>query len=148
MCQELVETGEKMRIGLVSCAKTKLSGIHAARDLYVSPLFPKAFTFAETTCDRVYILSAKHGLLGPEARVRDYDVTLNHASGREREDWSKRVLQQLESKITTGDELFFFCGKRYREHLIMKLNGKHRCVVPLCGLSLGQQLRWYKQKSA
>jgi len=100
-----------MRIGLVSCAKTKLRGCHEARRLYVSALFQKAFIFAEITYDRVYILSAKHGLLRPDDRIRDYDVTLNHLSSNEQKRWSELVLRQLERRIASDDELFFLRRK-------------------------------------
>jgi len=136
-----------MRIGLVSCAKTKQKGVHPAKELYCSALFRQAFSFAVATCDRVYILSAKHGLLMPETRIRDYNVTLNSASRHERQRWGKRVLQQLENRVAPGDELFFFCGKKYREYLTPALHGKCHLLMPLRGLSLGQQLHWYKMKT-
>ncbi len=137
-----------MRIGLVSCAKMKLRGVHESRRIYISPLFRKALASASASCDRVFILSAKHGLLDPETRIRDYNITLNEFSKAQRERWSKRVLQQLKGKVLPGDELYFFCGKRYREELIAVLRDTHPCVVPLQGMSIGEQLRWHNTKTS
>lgn len=54
-------------VGLVGCASQKLKRPAPARELYVSPLFKKASAYAEATCDRWYVLSAKHGLVHPDA---------------------------------------------------------------------------------
>lgn len=52
-------------VGLVGCTSQKLKRPAPARELYVSSLFKKASAFAERSCDRWYVLSAKHGLLHP-----------------------------------------------------------------------------------
>ncbi|WP_395858435.1 DUF6884 domain-containing protein [Arthrobacter sp. KBS0702] len=43
-------------------------------------MFKKASAYAELTCDRWYILSAKHGLLHPDEIIQPYDMRLgtNH----------------------------------------------------------------------
>jgi hypothetical protein len=65
-----------MRLALVSCVKRKASGPRPAKDLYVSPLFRALRTYAETSSDTWYILSAEHGLLHPETVVAPYERTL------------------------------------------------------------------------
>jgi hypothetical protein len=69
-------------VALVSCAKAKRTQAAAAADLYVSPLFQKMAAFARATCSRWYILSAKHGLLSPDALIAPYDVTLGTLAPR------------------------------------------------------------------
>lgn len=54
-----------LTVGLVGCASQKLRRPAPARELYASEL--KASAYAETTCDRGYILSTKHGLVHPDA---------------------------------------------------------------------------------
>ena len=57
---------EHPTVGLVACASQKLQRPAPARELYVSQLFKKASAYAGLTCDRWYILSAKHGLVHPD----------------------------------------------------------------------------------
>ncbi len=52
-----------MRIALISCVKTKRNAASKAKDLYISSLFKMNYTYAQRTCDKIFILSAKHGLL-------------------------------------------------------------------------------------
>jgi hypothetical protein len=54
---------------LVACAGTKVPRQAAAKDLYASALFLKSRSYAERVGGRWFILSAKHGLLGPEELV-------------------------------------------------------------------------------
>jgi hypothetical protein len=67
-------------VGLVGRASQKLQRPAPARELYVSQLFKKASAYAERTCDRWYILSAKHDLVHPDEVIEPYDVRLgtNH----------------------------------------------------------------------
>ncbi len=136
-----------MNVGFVSCSKTKQTGEHAARDLYVSPLFKFAWGYASSHCDQVFILSAKHGVLRPTDPVSDYDVTLNDLSREERARWAREVITKIRRVIRVGDKLHFYCGKLYREDVILPLRTHHECTVPLEGLSFGRQLRWYKERS-
>jgi hypothetical protein len=69
-------SGAALTVGLVGCAARKLQGPAPARELYVSQLFRKASAYAEATCDRWYILSAKHGLVHPDTVLEPYDVRL------------------------------------------------------------------------
>lgn len=71
---------ESYAVGLVGCASQKLRRPAPARELYVSPLFKKASAYAEQACDRWYVLSAKHGLVHPDAIFEPYDMKLgtNH----------------------------------------------------------------------
>ena len=61
-----------MNIGLVSCVKVKRTYKTQAQDLYISPLFRKAWNYVTKTYDRNYILSAKYGLLIPTTEIEPY----------------------------------------------------------------------------
>lgn len=63
-------------VGLLGRASQKLRCPAPARELYVSPLFKKASVYAEQTCDRWYVLSAKHGLVHPDVVLELYDMRL------------------------------------------------------------------------
>ena len=63
-----------MKIALISCVskKQELSDGEKvkAKDLYISPLFKMAYDYAKKLdVDRVFILSAKHGLLSPDKEI-------------------------------------------------------------------------------
>ncbi|MGX5718047.1 DUF6884 domain-containing protein [Arthrobacter sp. MAHUQ-56] len=127
------------RIGLVACASTKLSHPAQARDLYTSQLFRKAAKYAELTCHRWFILSAKHGLLDPAQPVEPYDERL--ASGPQAEVWAERVRAQLAAELadTRRAVLVTLAGARYQTVL-------RPCQwpfqIPMKGLGIGQQLQW------
>ncbi len=136
-----------MNIALVACAKKKRAGLHPARELYDSVLFRMAFAHASRQCDRVFILSAKHGLLDPDTRVCHYDVALAHLSARARKQWGQKVTEQIECATQKGDVLTLFCGKLYRSNIVATLCARNPIIIPLEGLSIGQQLHWYKQNT-
>lgn len=131
------------RIGLVACAAAKLDHPASARDLYTSALFRKASAFAEATCDRWYVLSAKHGLLSPDTVVEPYDVVLGSAPHA----WAERVREQLaiELRGTPRVVLVALAGEKYRTFL-------RPCQwpfeIPMRGLGIGQQLAWLSERNA
>ena len=136
-----------MRVALISCAKTKLPGVHAAKDLYISPRFKLAWQYASANYDRVYILSAKHGLLEPEKRIRAYDVTLNDQPKEARLRWARKVARQIRLSIPSSAYIEFWCGAAYRDPLMEMLN-EYDVMAPFAWMSQGQQLQWLKAKAA
>lgn len=106
---------------MVSCVSKKNRGTHKAKDLYVSPLFRKAYEYAESlNPDKIFILSAKYHLLDPEAIVEDYNKTLNTFSSVERKEWTNVVLKQM-SKVGINleqDEIIILAGKNYWQEII------------------------------
>lgn len=84
-----------VRVGLVGCVKTKRHHEAPARDLYVSQLFRGRRSYVEATCDRWFILSAKHGLVSPQEALEPYDETLNEKSADAKRIWSAAVLPCL-----------------------------------------------------
>lgn len=136
-----------MKIALVSCGKRKRAGAHAAKDLYISPLFRMTYRHAETKFDRVFILSAKHGLLDPKKRIRPYDESLRQKTKKERRHWAKRVAREFTSCVPAGSTLYFFCGALYSHGIAREVEKHFRCIFPFRGLSLGRRLRWLKEKT-
>lgn len=81
---------------LIACSKQKEAAPRPARQLYKSQLFTKSLAYAEQRgADTIYILSAKHGLLGPNQVIAPYDETLSRQPRAERRRWAQRVLGQL-----------------------------------------------------
>jgi uncharacterized protein DUF6884 len=137
-----------MRVGLVGCVKTKLPHSAPAKDLYTSPLFRGRRAFVECTCDRWFILSAKHGLVDPEVNLAPYDETLSQASRRERS-WASRVLATLKERLGDLNSHTFeiHAGSMYADHGLkagLHESGAH-VETPAAGLTLGQQLAFYRR---
>ena len=133
-------------IVLVSCVKSKRREAARAVDLYVSDWFRSAMAFARSLDpDLIFILSAKHGLVGLDEHIEPYEVTLNRMGVRERKEWAAQVLEQLrEHADLDGDRFTVLAGKRYREFLLSSLR---KACVPMEGLRQGEQLRFLKEQA-
>jgi hypothetical protein len=116
---------------LVACCGKKLPYAAPAKDLYQSELFKKSRRYAEQHGDRWLILSAKHGVVHPDATIEPYDETLNDKPAGERREWAEKVATQLaiEDRYTVlaGDA---YCG----------WSGRFNVARPMRGLGIGQQL--------
>jgi len=113
-----------------------------------SDLFRKAYSYATKKYDFVAILSAKYGLLFPDDTIEPYDLTLNDMSCQQREEWAEKVFNQMKSRLRLRDydKILFHAGKKYREHIIQKLNRMGiKCGIPLEHLGIGKQLAWYNE---
>lgn len=137
------------RVGLVGCVKQKLASSSAAADLYTSPLFRGRRRWVEETCDRWYILSAKHGVLEPATVVSPYDETLKGSTRAVKRAWSRRVLDELHAELGSfGGTVFeIHAGADYREWgLVEGLRARGGSVeVPAEGLVQGEQLALYRR---
>lgn len=77
-----------------------------------SPTFRLAYTYARMIADKIYILSAKHGLVSADTIIEPYNETLNGEPKEKKQAWSKLVLSQLEKSVPLGqDEFIFLAGK-------------------------------------
>jgi cytoplasmic iron level regulating protein YaaA (DUF328/UPF0246 family) len=144
-----METHKLKSLGLISCTKSKQSYECIASKMYsTSDLFRKAYCYASKTYDFVAILSAKYGLLFPDDIIKPYDLTLNNMRSQQRKEWAETVFYQMQNRLRLKDfdKIFFHAGKKYREHLIPKLeNIGIQCEIPLQHLSIGKQKEWYKR---
>ena len=131
------------RIVLVSCVSKKLPHKAKAKDLYVSSLFKYCLKYSESfNPDKVFILSAEHGLLGLEQEIEPYNRTLNNMPAREIRVWAEDVLAQLRKVFDLDkDEFIFLAGRKYRKYLIPHIRNYK---VPLESLSIGKQLKYLK----
>jgi cytoplasmic iron level regulating protein YaaA (DUF328/UPF0246 family) len=134
-----------MNVSFISCVKEKRKGKYKAKDLYISDFFKKSLKYCLNTHDKVYILSAKYGLLDLEDMIEDYDMTLNDFSKSQRIEWSDKVYEQVQPRIDDNDTLYFYVGQNYREFLLPLL--KNTFHIPLEGLGIGQQLKFFKENT-
>lgn len=132
---------------LLSCVKSKQPHPCPAGEMYISAWFIKAMTYGRRLKpDRLFILSAQHGLLSPETVIEPYEKTLNSMGRTERMEWARRVLAQLRTKTDfERDRFIFLAGERYREFLVPHL--RHH-AVPMDGLRIGRQLQWLTERAA
>lgn len=129
------------RIGFVACSKTKSTLRLPAAALYTSPLFRKSLLAAIDRSERIYILSAKHGLLRCNDVIEPYDVTLKTMKRSERMAWGVRVGAQLDSVMQRCDTAVLLCGKEYSVPLEFDLDRLKAAVEsPLGSLSMGARL--------
>lgn len=131
------------KIVLLSCVSQKRSHSSTARDLYISPLFRLTLSYAESLApDFIFVLSAKHGLLGLEDRIDPYNLTLNAMKESEIRVWAEKVLVDLARKADLKKDRFIvLSGARYRKYLLPYLYNNE---VPMAGLTIGRQLQWLK----
>lgn len=130
-----------MRIGFVACSKTKSALRRPAAALYTSALFRKSLLAAIDRSEKVYILSAKHGLLDCNDVVEPYDVTLKTMKRAERIAWGERTGPQLEAVLRPHDTAVFLCGEEYLSPLRLHLERLATVIEdPLGALSLGPRL--------
>ncbi len=135
-----------VKIVLISCASKKASSRSKAADLYLSALFKKNLSYARSLRpDEIFILSAKHGLLGLDKIVYPYNLSLNTMSSEEIQKWAGKVINQLK-KVSDleKDEFIFLAGENYRKYLVPSLKNYK---IPLKGLGIGKQLRWLGKKT-
>ena len=137
----------RLVIYLVSCVGQKQSAPAPARDLYTSSWFHKARTYADSTGQPWFVLSAKYGLVHPCDVITPYDLTLNTMPVGDRHRWAGRVLAQMEAHLGNAKSIVFLAGRRYREFLEPSLRSRGLIVsVPMEGLRIGEQLRWLTRK--
>ena len=134
-----------MNIAFISCVKEKRIGKHRTKDLYISDFFKKSFKYCFSKYDKVFVLSAKYGLLDLGDEIENYEMTLNNFSKDEKIKWSDMVYRQMKSKIGDKDNLYFYVGNNYREYLLPLLTNE--CYVPLKGMGIGQQLKFFKENT-
>ncbi len=94
--------------------------------------------------NKIFILSAKYGLVDLGRELGPYEQTLNTMSSYEIKNWAKKVKEQMGGKINfEKDEVVFLTGEKYRKYLLPFFQ---KATIPLKGLSIGKQLQYLKNK--
>jgi len=132
------------KIVLISCVGKKLFHKAKAENLYISPLFKYNLRYAKQfNPDKIFILSAKYGLVDTQRIIAPYDETLNWLSASEIKVWADGVLKDLRNVCDlTTDEFVFLAGEKYRRYLEPHI---YHCQVPLHGLTIGRQLSFLRK---
>lgn len=141
-----------MRIGLVGCVKGKATSARPARDLYTSTLFTGRRRYVERSCDRWFILSARHRLIEPDAVTEPYDEALQDVSRPQRREWARVVLGQLAAGLGAMEAHTFeiHAGSAYTDFGLTSgiTNLGANVESPAGGLPIGKLLAFYSRQSA
>jgi len=136
------------KIVLISCVSKKLNGKHEAYKLYsASTLFKAMWNYTlkvlkKNPKNEIFIISAKHGLINPFEKIEKYNVTLKTMSKKEKQEWAKKVVNQLKEKFDLNNTKFLIlAGKDYYEELIKLL--PHYEIIPNQPLPIGKKVQWY-----
>ena len=133
-------------IVFISCTKKKQSAPCKAREMYsASQWFRGGYRYAESLNPRhIYILSAKYGLLKPDANIEPYEKTLAKARDNEIVVWSKMVYEQMKNEgIDFNERAIFLCGKNYRKYLQRLFKNNE---APVSHLTIGKQMKYFKKE--
>jgi hypothetical protein len=111
--------------------------------MYTSDLFKKSLEYAKSLKpNKIYILSAKYGVLELDEIISPYEQTLNAMTEKERKIWAYKVVKQCEEKgVDFTEKAVFLCGKNYRKYVMQKFKSSS---APLSKMGIGQQLQYYK----
>jgi hypothetical protein len=134
-----------VRVGLVGCAQQKRPGTHPARELYVSPLFRYALSWAERSTDETFILSARYGLVHPDQILDHYDQRLPARHG-EAALWGLSVANHLATLYPSLTvTVVFLAGLSYVEPIVTALPKRWTIEDPLAGLGIGHRLSFLRR---
>jgi hypothetical protein len=131
------------RIALIACTKSKAAQAVPAALLYRSPLFRKSLLYALGTADRIYILSAKHGLLEMDEVVDPYELSIKDLTPPQKLAWTAKVSEKLTKILAPRDKVQLLAGLEYTRPLLPVFH-QIGCQIasPLAGKSLGHRISW------
>ena len=134
-----------MTVYLIACSARKLPQAAPAADLYTGQAFKLASQLARLRSTRWAILSAKHGLVEPDAVIEPYDLALRDASLEKRRAWGARVSAALHARGYRGERCVILAPRAYVVPILADRLGSNMFEhydTPLRGLGIGQQLGW------
>lgn len=131
-------------ICFISCVKKKQNKKCIAKDMYISNYFKYLLKYAyKTNSDKIFILSAKYGVLELNDEIEPYEKCLNNVTEKEKKEWAFKCYNQLKQKnIDFNDKIIWLCGKNYKKYLIKKFRNN---IEPLKNYKgIGYQLKFLK----
>lgn len=127
-------------IVLIGCSASKTVGTNKARHLYTGALFRLCVRWAEAQGYSWLVLSALHGVVGPDDVIQAYDTRLP-ACGEDRKAWATEAFRKLKRRGALERPIIILAGERYREYLAPRLRAESPYPVthPLRSLGIGHQ---------
>lgn len=136
-----------IKIALISCAKEKRNYPCAAHDLYsASTLFSASYKYAKSRADKIFILSAKYGLVPENMTITPYNQTLKEINRKQQLDWARMVIKSLHKECDIeSDEFMILAGRVYYQDLIQALPHYY---LPLGSLRMGERISWLNKANS
>lgn len=132
-------------MGIVATSNRHKYVTTSVREMYTSPIFKYAVKLSERQYDQTFVLSASKGLIKLDDTTSPNDCNdLRDVLGDKYRVWLEETADQIKEMLPSGTELFFYAGTRYRE--VISLLEDYECHSPLEGLSIGQQMKWLKER--
>lgn len=121
---------------IVGCGAAKVGYPAPARSLYVGSYFTMCLSAAEalTTQSRVFILSARYGLLpvASPVEIEPYDLTMGEPGSVD----ARQLAAQAVEHGISDEPVIVLCGARYAA--LVRQVWSH-VSAPLAGLGIGKQ---------
>jgi len=138
-----------MKIVLLGCTSRKKSYKCFAKEMYSeSDFFRNAYEYAKISSSKIYILSAKYGLLHEDDVIEPYNQTLSNQKKSTKTEWSYKACKQFETEFRGIKKLDIVClaGQNYRKYLIPLLKDKFQLNIecPLAHMRFGKQKQFLK----
>ena len=135
-------------IVLIACSNNKLKTKMKtqARYLYKGTEFRYSLIYAEEKIkpDKIFILSAKYGLLNLVDEIDYYNYTLNEKTKDIKKEWAKNVFESLKNECNVENDTFIIlAGKNYYLELLPYLK---QTEIPMAKLNMYQRIPWLKEK--
>jgi len=141
---------DRPAIIIAGCGKAKLPRSAPARELYTGSLAAPRIAYVAHRADELgvpwWIFSAAHGLVHPDTVLEPYDTTLTAMRAAGRRAVAGRVIEALEEVVEEGALIEIHAGAAYRDALDRRGAWRWRWSVPLRGLMIGEQIRWYRER--
>lgn len=158
---------------IIPCAKTKMPGaVHQpAEEVYTGDYFKSNLAYAKAHGQKVFILSAKYGLITPGERISDYDLKFIPAPGATNNQVldtvkAEKLVKQIEEHgLDKMDRWVVLGGKEYRGRIaeaqvVMRhqrnedpnddtenLSKLPEIITPTAGMGIGQAKQHVKQNT-
>jgi hypothetical protein len=134
---ELARLRQEKIVVFIGCGKKKTWHRTKAKYLYQGRYFRLCLSLARklTTEDRIFILSAKYGLLLLDREIEPYNQKLTEMSAPDREKWRGKV--KIQTKRLPAGKRVFLCSRQYTKGL----SGIH--LLPCVGIGL--QMQWMER---
>lgn len=109
--------GRSSKTALIACSKKKKRFPCAAERLYQGGLFSLSMQYCKQSqkFDKIYILSAKYGLLNLKQKIEPYDLHIDRLKKEQYRKWITKVKKQMRHEGIHKDKIYFFAGARYRK---------------------------------
>ncbi|MFP4895801.1 DUF6884 domain-containing protein [Paraburkholderia sp. EG304] len=133
-------------IAVIPCGGSKLRYAARAVNLYTGTYFRanRAYALSLVPINRLFILSARHGLIPSDRWLEPYEQTFNRPGHVER----SRLREQVRELGLKQEEAIILGGRLYHD-AIRGLFARERFVVDqiiprLPGAGIGYQIQWLK----